>query len=67
MEKEGYFGLQLAAGPARARRVTKPLLGHLEKAGVGPRKELMEFKVTADALVPVGTQRPCPRLVVWVA
>lgn len=53
-EKEGYDAIQLAAGPTRARQITKPLLQHLDKAGVGPRKELMEFRVTPDALLPVG-------------
>ena len=32
-ESDGYCAVQLAFGSKRARRVTKPLAGHLAKAG----------------------------------
>lgn len=37
-------------------QVKKPELGHFTKAGVPPKRKLWEFRVTPDALLPVGTQ-----------
>lgn len=34
----------------------KPVLGQYEKAGITPKRKLLEFRVTEDALLPVGTQ-----------
>ena len=34
----------------------KPVLGQFEKAGVPPKRKLMEFRVTEDALLPVGLE-----------
>ena len=34
----------------------KPVLGQFEKAGVTPKRKLSEFRVTEDALLPVGTR-----------
>ena len=36
------------------KRITKPLLGHYIKAGVPPKRRLMEFKVSKECLLPVG-------------
>ena len=33
----------------------KPVLGQFERAKVPPKRKLGEFRVTADALLPVGT------------
>lgn len=40
--------MQIAYGQIDPRRVTKPLAGHFEKAGVTPRRHLVELR-TADA------------------
>lgn len=45
---EGYHAVQLAYGEIDPRKVTKPMLGHFEKAGVTPRRHLVEIR-TADA------------------
>ena len=45
---DGYSAVQLGFGPIRAKSVTKPAAGHFEKAGVTPRKHLVELR-TADA------------------
>ncbi|CAG8479778.1 12752_t:CDS:2 [Funneliformis mosseae] len=37
-------------------RFKKPLLGHFENAGVNPKAKLLEFHITPDAVVPVGTE-----------
>ncbi len=47
-EKDGYSAIQLAFGAVDPRRVTKPLKGHFEKAGVTPRLHLAEIR-TANA------------------
>lgn len=47
-ENDGYSAIQLGFGAVRPKSVTKPVAGHFEKAGVTPRKHLMELR-TADA------------------
>ena len=46
--KDGYDAVQIAFGAIDPRKVTKPLTGHFEKAGVTPRRHLVELR-TADA------------------
>lgn len=47
-EQDGYSAVQLGFGAIRAKSVTKPDAGHFEKAGVTPRKHLLEIR-TPDA------------------
>jgi large subunit ribosomal protein L3 len=47
-EKDGYAAVQIAYGQIDPRKVTKPLTGHFDKAGVTPRRHLAEVR-TADA------------------
>ena len=47
-EKDGYDAIQIAYGATRPGKVTKPLRGHFDKAGVTPRKHTVELR-TADA------------------
>ncbi|GAB3624287.1 50S ribosomal protein L3 [Mariniluteicoccus endophyticus] len=47
-EADGYNAVQLGFGAVKAKKVTKPSAGHFEKAGVTPRKHLVELR-TADA------------------
>jgi large subunit ribosomal protein L3 len=47
-ERDGYAAVQLAFGDVRPRRVTKPVAGHYAKAGVEPRRHLVELR-TDDA------------------
>ncbi|MGH8966167.1 MAG: 50S ribosomal protein L3 [Actinomycetes bacterium] len=47
-DADGYAAVQLAAGQIDPRKVTKPLKGHIEKAGVTPRRHLAEVR-TEDA------------------
>ena len=41
-EVDGYSAIQLGFGEIDSRKVTKPLQGHFEKAGVAPRRHLVE-------------------------
>ena len=47
-ETDGYNAVQLGVGEVDPRRVTQPLRGHFEKAGVTPRRHVAEIR-TADA------------------
>ena len=47
-ETDGYSAVQLGYGAVKAKNVTKPEAGHFEKAGVTPRRHLVEL-CTADA------------------
>lgn len=53
-ETDGYTGLQQGAGEKKLKRVIKPEQGHLDKAGVPPKRKLWEFRVSPDAVVPAG-------------
>jgi large subunit ribosomal protein L3 len=47
VETDGYTAVQVAFGTRRASRVTKPLAGHLAKAGVQAGEILKEFPIDA--------------------
>ena len=53
-EKNGYTAVQLGAGSAKAKNVSKAMRGHFAKASVMPKAKLAEFRVSEDALVEVG-------------
>jgi large subunit ribosomal protein L3 len=43
--REGYEAIQIAFQPVKESRLNRPLLGHLAKSGVGPRRVLREVRV----------------------
>ena len=43
-EVDGYSAVQIAYGQIDPRKVTKPLTGHFDKAGVTPRRHLTELR-----------------------
>jgi large subunit ribosomal protein L3 len=43
-ERDGYTAVQLAFDEVAERKLTKPELGHLKKAGAGPMRTLVEFR-----------------------
>jgi large subunit ribosomal protein L3 len=47
-ENDGYVSLQVTFGSRRVSRVTKPMAGHLAKAGVEAGEIIQEFRVTAE-------------------
>jgi large subunit ribosomal protein L3 len=47
-ETDGYDAVQLAFGAIDPRKVNQPMTGHFEKAGVTPRRHLVEVR-TSDA------------------
>jgi large subunit ribosomal protein L3 len=54
-DKDGYSAVQLGLVEARgAKKATKPMKGHFDKAGLPPCRVLREFRVTDGAGVKVG-------------
>lgn len=54
-QKDGYSAVQLGLVEARkVKRVTKPMKGHFEKAGLPPCRVLREFRVADGAETKVG-------------
>jgi large subunit ribosomal protein L3 len=44
IEKDGYEAVQVGFEETTEKHVSKPVMGHLKKAGVAPMKHLAEFK-----------------------
>ena len=53
-ERDGYNAVQLGAGQAKVKNVSKPMRGHFAKAKVLPKRKLVEFKVSADNMLEPG-------------
>lgn len=55
-EKDGYVAVQLGAGVAKAKNVAQPQRVQYAKANVTPKKTVMEFRVSDDCVIPVGSK-----------
>jgi large subunit ribosomal protein L3 len=55
-EKDGYSAVQLAFGAIDPRKVTKPVAGHYRKAGLPPRRHLVELRTDAASQYEVGQE-----------
>lgn len=55
-EADGYSAVQLGYGALRAKSVTKPTAGHFEKAGVTPRKHLVELRTATASEYTIGQE-----------
>ena len=53
-EKEGYNAVQLGYEDVPERKLNKPEMGHLNKAGVSPKKHLREFDLDNAAELSIG-------------
>lgn len=56
IEKDGYAAVQLGAGTAKVKRVSKPMRGHFAAAKVEPKRKLVEFRVAPENLIEVGEE-----------
>lgn len=54
VERDGYVALQLGAGQAKAKNVSKAERGHYAAAKVEPKRHVAEFRVDAENLIEVG-------------
>ncbi|MBO7644738.1 MAG: 50S ribosomal protein L3 [Alphaproteobacteria bacterium] len=55
-EKNGYIANILGLREAKAKHVAKPQAKAAEKAGVKSYRKVVEFRVSDDCVIPVGTQ-----------
>ena len=55
IETDGYSSVQLAYGEVAERKLSKPEMGHLKKAGISAMRHLKEFKLDKAAEMEVGT------------
>ena len=58
----GVFSLQVGAGSKKPKQLSAALRGHFEAQGVPLKREVAEFRVSEDALLPVGTVLGARRL-----
>ena len=56
VEKDGYNAVQLGFEDVSEKRLTKPEMGHLKKAGVSPKRHLKEFKLDNASELEVGAE-----------
>ena len=63
-DKEGYVALQLGTGSRKAKNVSKALRGHFAKSKVEPKRKVAEFRVSDDAVIPVGAELTADHFVV---
>ena len=54
LESAGYQAVQLGYGDIAAKKVTKPLKGHFDKADVAPKRTLREFRLADISALNVG-------------
>jgi len=55
-DKNGYVALQLGSGTRKVKNVTKAERGNFAVAKVEPKRKVAEFRVSEDALIPVGAE-----------
>ncbi|CAM3790238.1 50S ribosomal protein L3 [Smaragdicoccus niigatensis] len=55
-EVDGYSAIQLAFGAIDPRKVNKPVSGHFAKAGVTPRRTIIELRVADASQYEVGQE-----------
>jgi len=63
-DKNGYVALQLGAGARRSNNMIKSDRAYFAKAKVEPKRKLAEFRVSEDALIPVGAEITADHFVV---
>jgi large subunit ribosomal protein L3 len=56
MDKNGYVAVVLGMKEAKAKHTNKPQLVAMQKAGVKAFRKVVEFRVSEDCLIPVGTE-----------
>ncbi|MBV9511614.1 MAG: 50S ribosomal protein L3 [Caulobacteraceae bacterium] len=55
-EKDGYTALQLGVGKVKVKNVSRPERERFAKANIEPKRKLVEFRVSEDALLDVGAE-----------
>ncbi|WP_185858347.1 50S ribosomal protein L3 [Blattabacterium cuenoti] len=52
IENDGYFSIQLGIDDKKIKKTNKSLLGHFKKAGLSPKKKLIEFRNSSSSVIP---------------
>ena len=55
-DKNGYVALQLGSGQRKVKNVSKAERGRFAVAKVEPKRTIAEFRVSDDAMIPVGAE-----------
>ena len=55
-DADGYDAVQIAFGAIDPRKVNKPMTGHFEKAGVTPRRHLVEIRTSEASSYELGQE-----------
>jgi large subunit ribosomal protein L3 len=63
-EHGGYVALQLGSGNRKVKNVSKAERGHFAVAKVEPKRKLAEFRVSEDAMIPLGAEITADHFVV---
>jgi large subunit ribosomal protein L3 len=63
-DKNGYVALQLGSGTRKPKNLSKAERGHFAVAKVEPKRRLAEFRVSDDAVIPVGAEITADHFVV---
>jgi len=63
-EKDGYVALQLGSGSRKVKNVSKAERGRFAIAKVEPKRKIAEFRVSDDAIIPVGAEITADHFVV---
>jgi large subunit ribosomal protein L3 len=64
VEKNGYVAVQLGSGARKTRNLSKAMRGHFAAGKVAPKREVAEFRVSAEGLIPVGAELTADHFVV---
>ncbi|GAB2969263.1 50S ribosomal protein L3 [Nocardioides montaniterrae] len=57
-EPDGYNAIQIGFGEIEGRKVNKPQTGHFAKAGVTPRRHLVEIRTADASTYAIGQELP---------
>jgi len=63
-ERDNYVAVQLGSGTAKVKNVTQPNRGHFARVKVEPKKRLIEFRVSEDAVLDIGATLSAAHFVV---
>ncbi|MFZ5693883.1 MAG: 50S ribosomal protein L3 [Pseudomonadota bacterium] len=63
-DKNGYVALQLGAGSRKVKNISKAARGNFAIAKVEPKHTIVEFRVSDDAMIPVGAEITADHFVV---
>lgn len=55
-DKDGYVALQIGAGQAKVKRVSKAQRGHFAKSKVEPKQKIAEFRVDSENIIELGAE-----------